>query len=109
MNHICSETYKYGLQNNSSPLKINNEDLQKYIGVLVIMSLVNITNIKNYWSPVLGNETIINTMTVNIFEKIRANLHFNDNLLISTGPNRTKIHKIRPVIETLKKYLVVYP
>lgn len=38
IDHICSETYKYGVQNNSSnPLKINNEDLQKYIGVLVIM------------------------------------------------------------------------
>ncbi|KAL4101148.1 hypothetical protein QTP88_021176 [Uroleucon formosanum] len=104
MDHICSETYKYGVQNNSSsPLKISTEDLQKYIGVLVIMSLVNITNIRNYWSPVLGNEIIKNTMTVNTFEKIRSNLHFNDNLLTSTGPNRDKIHKIRPVIETLKK------
>jgi len=42
-------------------------------------------------------------MTVNIFERVRVNLHFNDNLLISTGPNRDKIHKIRPLIETLKK------
>jgi len=66
---------------------MSNEDLQKYIGVLVIMSLVNITNIRNYWSPVLGYEIIKNTMTVNTFEKIRSNLHFNDNLLTSTGQN----------------------
>jgi hypothetical protein len=98
MDHICSETYKYGVQKNSnSPLKMSIEDLHKYVGVLVIMSLVNITNIRNYWSPVVGNEIIKNIMTVNTFEKIRFNLHFNDNLLTSTSPNRDKIHKIRPV------------
>lgn len=58
---------------------------------------------RKYWSPISGNETIKSTMTVNTFEKIRANLHFNDNLITFTGPNRDKIHKIRPVIETLKK------
>jgi len=104
MDHICSETYKYGVQKNSStPLKINNEDLQKYIGVLIIMSVVTTSNVRNYWSPVLGNDQIKNTMSVNVFEKIRANLHFNDNLLTSTGPDRDKICKIRPLIETLIK------
>lgn len=34
MDHICSETYKYGVQkNSSSPLKMSTEDLQKYIGI----------------------------------------------------------------------------
>lgn len=47
-------------------------------------------------------------MTVNTFEKIRSNLHFNDNLL-STGPKRDKIHKITPVIETLKKRFSIIP
>jgi len=51
----------------------------------------------------LGNDLIKATMTINIFEKIRAKLHFNDNLSTSTGPDRDKIHKIRPLIETLKK------
>lgn len=40
LDHICCETYKYGVQNNSStPLKINNEDLQKYIGILILVFL----------------------------------------------------------------------
>jgi len=67
------------------------------------MSLVSTSNIRNYWPLVLGNDLIRSTMSVNIFEKIRANLHFNDNLLTSTGPDRDKIHKIRPLIETLSK------
>lgn len=49
MNHIRSETHKCGIQNNfSSPLKMSNEDLQKLIGVLVIKSVVNITNIRKW-------------------------------------------------------------
>ncbi|KAE9542435.1 hypothetical protein AGLY_003296 [Aphis glycines] len=104
LDHICCETYKYGVQNNSSnPLKINKEDLQKYIGILIIMSLINTSNIRNYWSSVLGNDSLKATMTINIYETIRANLHFNDNLSTSTGPGRDKIHKIRPLIETLRK------
>jgi len=41
-------------------------------------------------------------MTLNIFEKIRSNLHFNDNTLETHRPNRNKTHKIRPIIETLE-------
>lgn len=93
MDHICCETYKYGLQSNcSNPHKMTVEDLQKYMGVLILMSLVNISNVRNYWAPILGNETIKNTMIVNTFEKIRAHLHFNDNLQMTTGPKRDKVH-----------------
>ncbi|KAE9521638.1 hypothetical protein AGLY_017934 [Aphis glycines] len=103
MQHICDETYKYGLQKSlSNPLKMSTDDLQKYIGILVVMSIVNISNVRKYWSPYLGNEVIKDTMTLNTFEKIRSNLHFNDNTLETHGPNRDKTHKIRPVIETLK-------
>jgi hypothetical protein len=38
-----------------------------------------------------------------MFEKIRSNLHFKDNLLTSTGSNKDKIHKIKPILETIKK------
>ncbi|KAL4126598.1 hypothetical protein QTP88_010810 [Uroleucon formosanum] len=103
MQHICDETYKYGLQNSfSNPLKLSIDDLQKYIGVLVLMSIVNISNVRKYWAPYLGNQVIKDTMSLNIFEKIRSNLHFNDNTLETRGPNRDKTHKIRPIIETLK-------
>jgi hypothetical protein len=103
MQHICDETYKYGLQKSlSNPLKLSTDDLQKYIRVLVLMSIVNISNVRKYWAPYLGNQVIKDTMSLNIFEKIRSHLHFNDNTLETHGPNRDRTHKIRPVIETLK-------
>ena len=48
-------------------------------------------------------------MYVNKFEKIRQTLHFNDNNLISMGPNRDKLFKIRPVIEILRKRFLTVP
>jgi len=48
-------------------------------------------------------------MTVNKFEKIRQTIHFNDNNLNSMGPNRDKLFKIRPVIETLRKRFLTVP
>lgn len=71
--------------------------------MLTLMSLVNITNIRHYWCPSLGNNLVQETMTVNKFEKIRQTIHFNDNNLISMGPNRDKLFKIWPVIEALRK------
>lgn len=69
--------YKHSIQNNfSNPLKMSNEDLQKYIGVLVIMSVVIIKNIRRYWSPILDNRTIENTMTTNTFETNKSQFTF---------------------------------
>lgn len=73
------------------------------------MSLVNITNVRHYWCPTLGNDLVKETMTVNKFEKIRQTIHFNDNSLISMVPNRDKLYNIRPVIETLRKRFLTVP
>ncbi|XP_050064516.1 uncharacterized protein LOC126553389 [Aphis gossypii] len=84
----------------------NKKTRQSKQTIPVIASVPSIPSIevKNVvWTEVLGNDLIKAIMTLNIFEKIRANLHFNDNLSTSTGPGRDKIHKIRPLIETLRK------
>lgn len=109
-NHICDESQKYNTQNNiNNPIQITSDDLNKFIGVLNLMSIVNITNVRHYWCSVLGNPLIKDTMTVNKFEKIRQCLHFNDNTLNTVGPNRDKLFKIRPILETLKKRFLTVP
>lgn len=110
MEHICSKTLKFSVQKDSTKsLNLSTNDLQKYVGILIQMSLVHISNVRRYWSPNVGNQLIQDTMNVNSFEKIRSNLHFNDNTLNTDGPNRDKTHKIRPIIETLKKRFCTIP
>ncbi|XP_060845894.1 piggyBac transposable element-derived protein 3-like [Rhopalosiphum padi] len=75
------------------------------------MGLVNISNIRKYWSPNLGNQIIQETMNVNQFEQIRQFIHFNNNnnMLPKTQVSHDRLHKIRPVIETLKKRFASIP
>lgn len=66
IDHICSESLKYSVLNGiSNPTQITPEDLQKFIGILTLMSLVNITNVRHYWCPTLGNNLVQETITVN--------------------------------------------
>jgi hypothetical protein len=64
------------------------------------MSVNHLSNVRNYWSEIMGNKLIQETMSVNHFDKIRSILHFNDNTF---STNNDRLHKIRPVLETLKK------
>lgn len=102
LEHIWSESVKYGIQKYiSNMFLITPKDLEKYFGILILMSLVNISNIRKYWAPYLGNQLIQETMNINTLEKIRSLLYLNDKTIKTID----KTHKIRPIIETLmKKY-----
>lgn len=70
------------------------------------MSVVHLPSVRSYWSNNMGNRIIKNTMTVNRFEKIKHFLHFNNNKL-NFGLDR--LYKIRPLIETLRKFFISIP
>ncbi|VVC26920.1 PiggyBac transposable element-derived protein [Cinara cedri] len=62
-------------------------------------------------SPNLGNQIIQETMSVNQFEQIRQFIHFNNNnnMLVKGHVGHDRLHKIRPVTETLKKRFASIP
>lgn len=110
--HIVYETLIYSVQiNPNKNFKIISNDVKKYLGVCLLMGLVNISNIRKYWSPNLGNQIIQETMSVNQFEQIRQFIHFNNNnnMLPKGHAGHDRLHKIRPVMETLKKRFVSIP
>ncbi|CAK1589631.1 unnamed protein product [Parnassius mnemosyne] len=75
------------------------------------MSLSPLPNIRMYWAPELGIPLIMETMSLNHFKKICQFLHFNDNTAQSPSgtPGHDRLHKIRPVLETLKKKCLSIP
>jgi len=106
------ETLIYSVQTDPNKnFKIISNDVKKYLGVCLLMGLVNISNIRKYWSPNLGNQIIQETMSVNQFEQIRQFIHFNDNsnMLPKGHVGHDRLHKIRPVMETLKKRFASIP
>ncbi|XP_039287948.1 piggyBac transposable element-derived protein 3-like [Nilaparvata lugens] len=103
---ICEQTLLYSVQKDPAhPFEIQPNLLKKYIGILIFMSIVKMNNVRNYWSKNIGHPLVMNVMGVNKFEEIKKNLHLNDNstALPVTDPNHDRLHKIRPVIDHLRK------
>lgn len=103
MDSIVQETNLYATQQQPDRTdRITIQDLRKYIGILIFMSVYHYPNIRSYWGK-FGFSHIRETMPVNKFEKIRRILHFNDNSQHrpTDHAEHDKLHKLRPIIEHL--------
>ncbi|CAI6373876.1 unnamed protein product [Macrosiphum euphorbiae] len=102
---ITEQTELYSTQvDPSKPIILSKTELQRFLGILIMMSVDHVPNSRSYWSDNLGNMPIKNCMSVNHFERIKRFLHFNNNNL-DLPPNhedRDRLFKIRPIVELLK-------
>ncbi|KAF8781800.1 PiggyBac transposable element-derived protein like [Argiope bruennichi] len=98
--HTASETTKNWED-------IHAEELQAWIGMNIMMGIIVLPSLNNYWSsdPALGQQIISQVMTCKRFKKITETIHVNDNetALPRDNPYNDKLHKVRPLIEHLNK------
>lgn len=74
-------------------------ELEKYIGILVMSSVVHCTSVRDLWKPILVKEVVKNCMSINKFEFIRSILHFNNSKMKAPNdPDRDRLFKIRPIV-----------
>ncbi|KAJ8882206.1 hypothetical protein PR048_018694 [Dryococelus australis] len=111
---ILAEFHLYAVQKDPKYpiyLMINNNDLKKFVGICIIMSVVHLPNTKMYGNPSLENSVIKDTMSCNKFENICTNLHFSNNkdAIPSGQPRHNRLHKIRPVINHLNEKFATVP
>lgn len=71
------------------PFGVTKNDLKKYFGFCLLTSIVNISDTRRYWSPIVGNKLFQETLNCNQFEKIRKYVHLNEitKLLPKEYPN----------------------
>lgn len=101
---ISEETNFYQVQGDpNSAFRVSKMDVRQFIGLVYVISLVQLPRVTNHWSPILGTPLIQETMSLNKFEKIRQTLHFKDNakFLPRDNPDHDRIFKIRPVVDSL--------
>ena len=100
LDKIVEELNKYAIQKN--PDKLTNSELEQFIGILYVMSLVKIPSSRMYWSKEFIFEKVAQAISVNRFEHIKNSLHINDN---QSCPENCadKLYKLRPLIDYLKK------
>lgn len=79
--HISEQSVLYSIQNDSTkPLQMSTEDLDKFLGVLILHSITPCKNLRIHWNPNVNNLVIRETITINQFEKLRQFFYFTDNL-----------------------------
>lgn len=101
---IVSETNLYALQvDPSKPVNYSPTDVRNYLGILLYTSFLRMPNTRFYWSDAMGISEIKHVMPINKFEKLRKFFHINDNSLHKPRehPQHDRLHKIRPLIDTL--------
>ncbi|CAK1599312.1 unnamed protein product [Parnassius mnemosyne] len=106
LKRISEETNLYVVQKDlNSTFRVSETEMRQFIGVVYMMSLIQLPRVTNHWSSVLDTPVIQQTMPSNKFEKIKQYLHFNDNTkcLHRTHPDSDRIFKIRPVVDALNE------
>lgn len=100
---ILEETMRYISQKNiSKPVKIEIDEIYRFVGICILTSVIHLPNTRSYWSTVMGVDVIREAMAVNRFELIKRYIHFNDNQVqeAATDENRDRLFKLRPIIDT---------
>ncbi|XP_049310850.1 piggyBac transposable element-derived protein 3-like [Bactrocera dorsalis] len=109
---ISEETNLYLIQKNANnTFHVSEIEIRQFIGVVYLMSLIQLPRVTNHWGSILGTNVIQDTMPSSKFEKIRQHLHFNDNskCLPRSHPDADRIFKIRPVVDALNKAYAKVP
>eukprot|EP00112_Aurelia_sp_Birch-Aquarium-sp1_P024716 Seg794.2 transcript_id=Seg794.2/GoldUCD/mRNA.D3Y31 product="PiggyBac transposable element-derived protein 3" protein_id=Seg794.2/GoldUCD/D3Y31 len=110
---LAAQTHLYALQLQVQQRQIDKnwkettpDEIHRYIGVRVFMSVVQLPDIKVYWSQnkFYGNFAIGDVMTRDRFENISQYLHANDRSRYNwEDPDRDKLYLIRPILDIVNE------
>ena len=103
---ICEESNRFLFQMNKERVKpVTIEELRRFVGILMYMSLVKLPQRRMYWSSQLCQENIANYMTCNRFEEILMIFHLSDNELQPKprSSNYDRLYKVRVFLSSLQE------
>lgn len=109
---IANQTNLYIVQKDTNmPFRVTETDIQQFVGLVFIMSLVHLPRVTKHWSGSLGTPLVKDTMPVNKFEKIRRFIHFNDNsnMVPRDHADHDRLYKIRHIVSKLNETCLNVP
>ena len=92
MELIIEETTRYSIHNGSS-FKIDTAELEKYIGLLILMNIVRMHRYRCYWQSDFNYEPISNMFTRRRFELVSKFIHFNYNNVIKRYESSNQFYR----------------
>lgn len=93
---------KYAKDKNNHTFSINKNDLEKFIGILILTGYHTLPQVRLYWSRDSDKEVplVRQTMSRNRFEEIKKYIHLSDN---SQLDKNDKFSKLSPFFNSLNK------
>lgn len=95
------------MRNGKSYTETNNNEINAFIGLNLLMGIKKQCSYRDYWSsvPDLHDEYISSIMPLNRFSWILSHLHLNDNSVIPKRGevNYKKLYKVRPYLNFILK------
>ena len=100
---ISEQTDLYSVQTSGKNIQTNNNEIEQFIGILIMMGIVKYPSYRMYWSPETRIPAIADVMSVNRFENLKRYFHIADNSTIPKQgeANFDKLYKVRPMLESL--------
>ena len=82
-------------------------DEVRFVGILMYMSLVKLSQRRMYWSSQLPQDNVANYMTCSRFEKILMIIHLSDNELQPKpgSSNYDRLYKVRKFLSYLQEII----
>ena len=81
--------------------------MKLFMGIHLAMGVHKLPSVEDYWSqhPLLGAPGISRGMPIRRFKALQSCLHLNDNMTARKRgePGYDKLHKIRPVMESIRE------
>ena len=71
IDHLVEQTNLYSVQSTGSSIGVTHNEMEMYLGLLVMMSIIKLPQIRMYWSKETRVPSVADAMAINRLEKIK--------------------------------------
>ncbi|XP_050552257.1 uncharacterized protein LOC126911111 [Spodoptera frugiperda] len=97
---IVEMTNLYSVQTTGKSIGVTRKEMEILIGIEILMGIVDLPAVEDYWSADLKCEQISSAMSLKRYRLIKRYLHFCDNTNVDKND---RYNKITPVMEYIRK------
>ncbi len=107
MKYIAEQTNVYAMQTDGEELGISADDIEKFIGILILSGIYSCPSYRMYWETASRFPAIADIMSRSKFDSLLRYSHFNnnDNMKAKDDPDYDPLFKVRPLLDSLREQL----
>ena len=98
--NLDTQTNIYSVQKSGKCIDTNEQEIERFIGIQMLMSIISLPSNELYWSKDFRVDFVANVMNLKRYELIRHYLHANDNT--EKKDDSSRLFKVESVVDTLR-------